>query len=297
MILVPDADTMCSVPWYESRPPQVICDAVHRDGTPVRLAPRYVLKNVLELYHAEGWQPLVAPELEFFLAKKNIDPDYPLLPPAGQIRPPANRAPGLSIDAVNEFDPLFEDIYEFCEAQEDRHRHADPRRGRRRRSRSTSITAIRLQIADQSFLFKRTVRNVALRHDIYATFMAKPYEHEPGSAMHIHQSVDKHKSQKEHLLHALGQGHAPVPRLYRRAAAISAGRHAVHRALREFLSPHRARSVGAREHALGPREPHGGLAHSGIAARRTGASKTACPAPTPILISRSRCRSPAAISA
>src|SRR6202040_1105452 len=33
------------------------------------------------------------------------------------------------------------------------------------------------------------VRQAALRHDIYATFMAKPYEQEPGSAMHIHQSV------------------------------------------------------------------------------------------------------------
>jgi glutamine synthetase len=39
------------------------------------------------------------------------------------------------------------------------------------------------------FLFKRTVREAALRHDMYATFMAKPIAGEPGSAMHIHQSV------------------------------------------------------------------------------------------------------------
>src|SRR5690606_30445429 len=38
-------------------------------------------------------------------------------------------------------------------------------------------------------LFKRTMRQAALKHGIYATFMAKPYEGEPGSAMHIHQSV------------------------------------------------------------------------------------------------------------
>jgi glutamine synthetase len=39
------------------------------------------------------------------------------------------------------------------------------------------------------FFFKRTVREAALRHDMYATFMAKPIAGEPGSAMHVHQSV------------------------------------------------------------------------------------------------------------
>ena len=49
-----------------------------------------------------------------------------------------------------------------------------------------------LDLADQVFLFKRAMREVALRHGIYATFMAKPMEHEAGSAMHVHQSlIDK----------------------------------------------------------------------------------------------------------
>lgn len=46
-----------------------------------------------------------------------------------------------------------------------------------------------LQLADSVFLFKRTVREAAFRHDMYATFMAKPMADQPGSAMHIHQSV------------------------------------------------------------------------------------------------------------
>ena len=46
-----------------------------------------------------------------------------------------------------------------------------------------------LALADQVFLFKRTVRETAMRHNVYATFMAKPMANEPGSAMHIHQSV------------------------------------------------------------------------------------------------------------
>jgi glutamine synthetase len=46
-----------------------------------------------------------------------------------------------------------------------------------------------LKLADSVFLFKRTVREAALRHKMYATFMAKPMEGEPGSAMHMHQSL------------------------------------------------------------------------------------------------------------
>jgi glutamine synthetase len=188
MALVPDFDTLRIVPWYNEPTAQVICDSYKQNGDPIAVAPRAVLKRVLALYEEKGWRPVVAPELEFFLAAKNIDPDYPLQPPAGKNGRPQSGRQAYGIDAVNEFDPLFEDIYDFCDAQdigidsliheegvaqvEMNFNHGDP-----------------LALADQTFLFKRTVRQAALRHDIYATFMAKPYEQEPGSAMHIHQSV------------------------------------------------------------------------------------------------------------
>ena len=38
-------------------------------------------------------------------------------------------------------------------------------------------------------MFKRAVRQVALKHGIHATFMAKPYQGQPGSSMHIHQNL------------------------------------------------------------------------------------------------------------
>lgn len=188
MNLVPDAESMRIVPWYKEPTAQVICDCRGMDGDQIAHAPRAVLQRVLKLYEERGWQAVVAPELEFFLAAKNLDPDYPLQPPAGRNGRPQTGRQAYGIDAVNEFDPLFEDIYSFCEAQdigidsliheegvaqvEMNFYHGDP-----------------LAIADQTFLFKRTVRQAALRHDIYATFMARPYEQEPGSAMHIHQSV------------------------------------------------------------------------------------------------------------
>ena len=45
-------------------------------------------------------------------------------------------------------------------------------------------------------MFKRTIREAALKHDIYATFMAKPIQGQPGSAMHIHQSIVDKKTGK-----------------------------------------------------------------------------------------------------
>ena len=46
-----------------------------------------------------------------------------------------------------------------------------------------------LDLADQITVFKRTLREAALKHNVAATFMAKPVADEPGSAMHLHQSV------------------------------------------------------------------------------------------------------------
>ncbi|MGD1869978.1 MAG: glutamine synthetase family protein [Neomegalonema sp.] len=188
IILQPDISTIRLVPWYEEPVALVICDARRRDGEPVGVSPREVLRQVIALYHEKGWRPVVAPELEFYLAEPNIDPDYPLKPPTGRSGSPETGRQSYGIDAVNEFDPLFEEMYDFCEAQgidvdtlihesgvaqvEINFIHGDP-----------------LSLADQAFLYKRTVRQVALRHNVYATFMAKPYEGEPGSAMHIHHSV------------------------------------------------------------------------------------------------------------
>ena len=44
-------------------------------------------------------------------------------------------------------------------------------------------------LADQVFTFKRTMRETALRHNVFATFMSRPMAKEPGSSMHIHQSI------------------------------------------------------------------------------------------------------------
>ncbi len=188
MVLKPDFSTARLVPWANEPTAMIIHDCYDQDDTPVPISPRNVLRRVLLLYRAKGWQPIIAPELEFYLVKTNTDPDYPLEPPVGRSGRAETARQSYSIDAVNEFDPLFEDIYDYCEAQqlgvdtlihesgaaqmEFNFQHGDA-----------------MSLADQAFLFKRTVREAALKHQIYATFMAKPMEIEPGSAMHMHISI------------------------------------------------------------------------------------------------------------
>lgn len=186
--LLPDPETIRIVPWYSEPTAQVICDAFFLEGGPVDISSRHLLRRILALYEEKGWRPVIAPELEFFLVDVNTDPDYPLEPPIGRSGRRETSRQAFGVDAVNEFDPLFEDVYDYCEAQnldvdtltheagaaqmEMNFNHGDP-----------------LALADQAFLFKRTVREAGLRHSVYATFMAKPMQDEPGSSMHIHQSL------------------------------------------------------------------------------------------------------------
>jgi glutamine synthetase len=191
--LQPDPDTIRIVPWYDAPTAQIIHDCTYADGRPVDISPRYVLKHVLELYAERGWKPIVAPELEFFLVQVNTDPDYPLLPPIGRSGRPETGRQAYGIDAVNEFDPLFEEMYDFCEAQEIDIDTLAHEAGAAQMEVNFNHGAA-IAVADQAFLFKRTVRQTALRHKVYATFMAKPLADEPGSAMHIHQSVVDRRS-------------------------------------------------------------------------------------------------------
>lgn len=188
MFLQPDPSTMRLVPWVEDPTAQIIHDCYTRDGKLHPLATRSVLRRVLELYAVEGWKPVVAPEVEFYLVQKNIDPDNELKPPVGRSgRCEAGRQ-SYSIDAVNEFDPIIEDMYDFCEAQKldvDTLIHESGLA----QMEINFLHGDALDLADQVFVFKRTMRETALRHGVYATFMAKPMEHEPGSALHIHQSI------------------------------------------------------------------------------------------------------------
>jgi glutamine synthetase len=195
MQLRPDPTTVRIVPWATDPTAQVIHDCFDAKGQLVPYAPRSVLRRVCDLYAAEGWEPVIAPELEFYLTARNTDSNVPLRPPIGRSGRAETSRQAYSIDAVNEFDPLFEEIYEYCNLM---NLNVD--------TLIHEIGAGQMEInffhdhplglADEVFFFKRTVREAALRQDMYATFMAKPIAGEPGSAMHMHQSILDRDSQQ-----------------------------------------------------------------------------------------------------
>ena len=195
MELRPDPDSLRVVPWAVDPTAQLIFDCFSPDGVPVETAPRNVLRRVLKLYEELGYTPVVAPEMEFYLISPNPDPDIPLIPPVGRTGRSEFGRRSFSIDAVNEFDPLFEEIYDYCHAQNLEVDTLIHEVGAAQME-INFLHGNALDLADQVFLFKRTVREAAFHHKMYATFMAKPMEGEPGSAMHIHQSLTDNKTGK-----------------------------------------------------------------------------------------------------
>ena len=203
LMMVPDLTTTRPAPWASSPTAQVIHDATWQNGDPVEVAPRNVLKHIVDLYRKEGWTPVVAPELEFYLTKTNPDPDYPLEPPTGRSGRRGAGRQAYSLGAVDEYDKIVDDIYEFAELQ---YLKIDTiiQEGGAAQLEINLVHGDPVHLADQVFLFKRTIREAAFKHGCYATFMAKPLENEPGSAMHIHQSVIDTKTKRNIFTDANG---------------------------------------------------------------------------------------------
>ncbi|MCE7902830.1 MAG: glutamine synthetase, partial [Gammaproteobacteria bacterium PRO9] len=163
MVAKPDLDTLRLVPWGEEPTCCVIHDCYTPEDEPIDIAPRQVLKRIEAMFHARGLWPIVAPEIEFYLVKRNADSDYPLEPPIGRSgRKETVRQP-YSMDAVDEFEPFIEDIYDYCEVQR---LHVD----NLAHETGTAQLEINFQhgppveLSDQMFLFKRTTREAAMRH-------------------------------------------------------------------------------------------------------------------------------------
>ncbi|MEZ5801801.1 MAG: glutamine synthetase family protein [Nitratireductor sp.] len=269
MVLKPDLDTAVASPWAEDVTIQIIHDMETLSGEPVTIAPRYVLKKILAAYKRKGWKPVIAPELEFYLTKPNVDPDIPLEPPIGRSGRQGAGRQVYSIAAIDEYTAVIDTIYDYAEAQgleidtiiqeggagqiEINLNHGDP-----------------LLLADQVFTFKRTIREAALKHNCYATFMAKPMEGEPGSAMHLHMSVVNSRTGENVFSNEDGSPSDLFHHFIGGQATLSHQHHFAAGALYQFLSPPGAvflrRSISNGVRTTAP--PGSKLPDAGPAARR-----------------------------
>ncbi|WP_202414308.1 glutamine synthetase family protein [Duganella flavida] len=186
--LQPDHATLRLAPWASQPRAMVIHDCFDLDGTPCQFAPRTVLRNVVERYAALGLTPVVAPEIEFYLTAPNVDPNQPLTAPAVRGGRAEVGQSAYSLNMLNELAAFWDElraaldvlgvqsdtwIHEMGVSQyEINLLHGDP-----------------VAVADQAFLFKYAAKEIALKHGMNAVFMAKPIAGQPGSSMHLHQSV------------------------------------------------------------------------------------------------------------
>jgi len=184
MLLKPDLGTFRVLPWGnpEARVAQIFCDVHRPNGEPFAGCPRGALKRVVERASALGYVMNAGVEAEFFLFQKDADGDptvvthdaggyFDLTPVdlgerARRLIVTDLEAMGLEIEAAH---------HEVAEGQHE----IDFKYGE----------AVRT--ADDLMTFKFVVRNVAMAHDLHATFMPKPIFGANGSGMHTHQSMFK----------------------------------------------------------------------------------------------------------
>lgn len=186
--MVADPQQIHRLPWSHEPRALAICDVDELGGGACNLSTRSQLKRVIAQYAERGLAPVVATELEFFVFAPNPDPAQAFQPPKGLDGRREEGHSAFSISSNNGLRPFFSEVY-ACMAALGLPRdtfmhemgvsqfeinlwHGDP-----------------LLLADQTFLFKHLLKEVALKHGLIVVCMAKPLAHTAGSSMHIHQSV------------------------------------------------------------------------------------------------------------
>ncbi len=185
-----DFSTLRPLPW-EPGVAIAIADTYEPDGRENLSSPRMVLKLVLEEYRKLGLQAIFGPEVEFYIARKNV---------AGLFERAINKTgrvymtgalvdpEGLFLSMIRNLGKLgigtFAGNHEFSPSQYEINLwHSEA-----------------LDAADRTFIMKGAVKELAARANLYATFMGKPWNDEGGSGFHAHISLANLDG--ENLMHA-----------------------------------------------------------------------------------------------
>lgn len=174
-----DTDTIRPIPWA----PGVafaIADIDHADGSRSEIAPRAVLRSVLDEYDALGLTPICGPELEFYFARE-VDGRYErLLNKTGRVYMTGSQVDpdGHYLYLLRCLDKLnigaFAGNHEFCPSQYEINLwHSEA-----------------MDAADRTFLFKTAIKDVLSTRGVLGTFIGKPWDDEGGSGFHLHFSVN-----------------------------------------------------------------------------------------------------------
>ena len=181
MIAMPDMDTFAILPWRpkEKAVARMICDVLNPDRTPYVGDPRYVLKRAIQRAKTMGFDHYyLGPELEYFYFKN--DSGTEILDKGGYFDLTSlDVASDLRRETVLTLEEMGIHIeYSHHEVAASQHevdmRYEDA-----------------LKMADNVITYRVTVKEIASKLGVYATFMPKPIFGVNGSGMHTHQSLFK----------------------------------------------------------------------------------------------------------
>lgn len=170
--------------------------------------PRNVLRKVLQAFTDKKWRPMVAFELEFYLFQRERD-DADLIkivrnPKTGRLDTPTV----LSSTRIADFEQIMEDIINACNQQGIETGAISSEMGAGQFEINFNHHVDVLRAADETCLFKRTVIEVAKKHGMMASFIAKPLLQQPGNGLHMHISVVDNKG-----INIFADGNKPHQRL------------------------------------------------------------------------------------
>lgn len=189
-VLRPVSGTLARVPWVDSPVAQVLIGYSDTEGDYSWIDPRGALVATLERYASDGWSPIVATELEFYLLEAG-EGSRPV--PLTGVVPGTGLSQGgiqyCMADDLIDCDAFLDDVRVACEIQNVPltaiHSEFSPGQW----EINTHHQKDALLAGDHAMLLKRIVKGVARRHGIGATFMAKPFGESAGNGLHIHASV------------------------------------------------------------------------------------------------------------
>ena len=182
MVALPDPTTFALLPWQPAEGGKVarmFCNILEPGGKPHQGDPRLCLKRNLERVREMGYTFYVGPELEYFYFRSSKPAPEPLDSGGYFDLTPQDVAEDLRRETVLALESMGIGVeYSHHEVAPSQHevdmRYTDG-----------------LTMADNAMTFRLLVKEVALRHGVYATFMPKPLYGQNGSGMHTHQSLFK----------------------------------------------------------------------------------------------------------
>lgn len=191
-----DLSTFRTIPWQDNIP-FFLADFSTADGNNLPACPRSLLKRIAAQCEAMGYHPEFAQEFEWFNFKETPQ----TIQDKGYINPEPF-TPGMfgySILRTSQqydfYNDLFNLLGQFNIPLEGLHTETGPGVYEAAIIHDHVIAA-----ADKAVLFKNAVKEIAYKHGIMASFMAKWNENLPGCSGHVHQSL-WNKDQTENLFY------------------------------------------------------------------------------------------------